>query len=559
AYDLAGNLKEVKEDGAVAKQYAYDAANQIETGPEGTYAYDGRGNLTAKGDETFSWDGLGRLSSYKKSAGDPELSFSYDPLGRLSERKAGGESLCFRYDGTSLSQAQETDGQGGIIATYAIDPSGTHLAQERQGTLSYLGLSPHTDVTFALSPEGSLTGARAYSPYGELLADDLSSSLSYQEDYQDPASGLIWMGARWYSPTLARFISVDPVKGEMDDLLSLNPYLCCVDDPVNHTDPTGKFHDPDSEDEPTLSWSPSLAPEGITTGEYWDSMADPVKEERAAAKVRAEERENLENFVEQILAGQIFEKERWIEAGLGSTYEIFGDDIALSEMWWGLIAGKRETSVADIVKALNNWCSSILSETNGIAQGNIEALFREYRRLYIGEEEKAINANNAKWSAIVGQLLYLAATHGDPVSAIHNIIDEIRNGTTSGMLDEIQASWDSETIRLRVGQIDNNGKYEYGQISAKFMKDYLGHRLEALGFTIEAGARYYGGMNIGRNIKYTYHFTALRHEDITLDVIEVPPRRKCAINYENYTPEEWNYYMELIHLDLCYKKGNSGI
>ncbi|NPV60769.1 MAG: hypothetical protein HPY75_14060, partial [Actinobacteria bacterium] len=241
AYDLAGNLKEVKEDGAVAKQYAYDAADQIESGPEGTYAYDGRGNLVRKGEETFSWDGLGRLSSYKKSAGDPELSFSYDPLGRLSERKAGGESLCFRYDGTSLSQAQETDGQGGIIATYAIDPSGTHLAQERQGTLSYLGLSPHTDVTFALSPEGSLSGARAYSPYGELLTDNLSSSLSYQEDYSDPASGLSWMGARWYSPALARLISRDPLKGEMEDPLSSNPYLYCADDPINAFDPSGRL------------------------------------------------------------------------------------------------------------------------------------------------------------------------------------------------------------------------------------------------------------------------------------------------------------------------------
>jgi len=48
-----------------------------------------------------------------------------------------------------------TNGQGDVLAAYALDPEGTHLARERGGALSYLGLSPHTDVTFSLSGQGA--------------------------------------------------------------------------------------------------------------------------------------------------------------------------------------------------------------------------------------------------------------------------------------------------------------------------------------------------------------------------------------------------------------------
>jgi RHS repeat-associated protein len=241
-YDKCGNL-ERKTTGTQQEDYDYDAANQITTGPDGTYTYDAFGNLAEvkEGQEvikSYTYDGFSRLIA--ASEGDTALSFTYDPYGRLYERKVDEETeRAFRYDGTSLSQSQEADGTGNVISTYALSPDGAHLAQDKQGTLAYLGLYPHTDVSFSLSEQGNLTGSRVYDPYGNPLAGELDCSLGYQEDYTDPTSGLIWMGARWYSPELTRFLSVDPLKGETDDPLSLNPYLYCKDDPINAFDPTG--------------------------------------------------------------------------------------------------------------------------------------------------------------------------------------------------------------------------------------------------------------------------------------------------------------------------------
>ncbi len=47
--------------------------------------------------------------------------------------------------------------------------------------------------------------------------------------------------ARWYDPELMRFISRDPVRGNVFESMTLHRYLYCVNDPVNRFDPDGKW------------------------------------------------------------------------------------------------------------------------------------------------------------------------------------------------------------------------------------------------------------------------------------------------------------------------------
>jgi RHS repeat-associated protein len=62
--------------------------------------------------------------------------------------------------------------------------------------------------------------------------------------YYDEETGLYYLKARYYDPKIYRFISRDPIEKapELADLqnpLSLNPYLYCEDDPVGKVDPEG--------------------------------------------------------------------------------------------------------------------------------------------------------------------------------------------------------------------------------------------------------------------------------------------------------------------------------
>jgi RHS repeat-associated protein len=64
--------------------------------------------------------------------------------------------------------------------------------------------------------------------------------------YYDEETGLYYLKARYYDPKIYRFISRDPIEKapELADLqnpLSLNPYLYCEDDPVGKVDPSGNI------------------------------------------------------------------------------------------------------------------------------------------------------------------------------------------------------------------------------------------------------------------------------------------------------------------------------
>jgi RHS repeat-associated protein len=64
--------------------------------------------------------------------------------------------------------------------------------------------------------------------------------LGAQERRADPASGLIQMGERSYSPSLGGFISEDPVFGHLGVGASVDRYLYVWDNPLNRYDLNGR-------------------------------------------------------------------------------------------------------------------------------------------------------------------------------------------------------------------------------------------------------------------------------------------------------------------------------
>ena len=92
-------------------------------------------------------------------------------------------------------------------------------------------------VTWTSGATGELIGTADYGPYGELFdiwwatdADEASyKHFGFGTEYRDE-TGLIYYGARYYSPSLGRFISRDP-SGEAGS--GVNLYAFCGGDPVN--------------------------------------------------------------------------------------------------------------------------------------------------------------------------------------------------------------------------------------------------------------------------------------------------------------------------------------
>jgi RHS repeat-associated protein len=91
-----------------------------------------------------------------------------------------------------------------------------------------------------------VTDAYTNDAYGNSIASSGSSTNPMKWNggsgyYSDAESGLQKVGARYYDPTIGRFISQDSllVAGSPADSQALNRYNYCQGDPVNATDPSG--------------------------------------------------------------------------------------------------------------------------------------------------------------------------------------------------------------------------------------------------------------------------------------------------------------------------------
>lgn len=154
-------------------------------------------------------------------------------MGRTVSRTQGAQTTSLLYQGTGETLVQEA---AATTTNYAYSPSGP-LATDAGGAVSFFVKNPHGDVV-ASAVSGSLVSSRIYSPYGEPIGG-ASSSLGYQGQRTDAATGLVDMATRHYDPSMGRFISQDSVFGDLNSPMSLNQYAYAAGNPVTMWDPTG--------------------------------------------------------------------------------------------------------------------------------------------------------------------------------------------------------------------------------------------------------------------------------------------------------------------------------
>ncbi|GGL65019.1 hypothetical protein GCM10009091_53800 [Pseudomonas brenneri] len=106
----------------------------------------------------------------------------------------------------------------------------------------------HNDISgsplAASDAAGNLLWKENYKPYGEKLnqsAPSSSNKIGYHGKAFDDATGLSYMGARYYDPVLGRFMGIDPVDFQADNLHSFNRYTYANNNPYMYVDPDGRM------------------------------------------------------------------------------------------------------------------------------------------------------------------------------------------------------------------------------------------------------------------------------------------------------------------------------
>lgn len=271
AYDDAGNRTSAGET-----TYSYNALNQLTESSDGTtYSYDGAGRLVEKGallTTTYEWNALDELVGV--DTGLQEVTYTYDALGRRAARSAPSGTQGAHYGDLTDVPILDTDSEGKATTSYVQGPQG--LIEQRSGEATSFPLpDAHGDVTALLDAEGGVASRHSYDPWGVQLSGP-SLEMGYlgaQQRRTDPATGLIQMGIRPYSPALASFIAEDPVLGHFGIGTSIDRYAYVWDNPLNLYDLDGR----------TAS---GLGATGLL-GDAWDATGGKAWDATAGARTAA--------------------------------------------------------------------------------------------------------------------------------------------------------------------------------------------------------------------------------------------------------------------------------
>ncbi len=219
------------------------------------YNYDNNGNLrteTFTGATTadnysigYNYDARNRLASWNKAQGSTTntAAFGYDGANNRLSMSYNTNSTTYLQDASAGLPVvvQETTGSnnssylyapGSTSPLYLTDPTGTSMWYHSDGLGSVRALTGGTS--------GSVVNNYNFDAFGKTTNSPTASSNThaFAGEQLDP-TGLYFNRARYYNPSIGRFIGRDTTAGTPNDPLSMNRFIYGQDNPALNADPSG--------------------------------------------------------------------------------------------------------------------------------------------------------------------------------------------------------------------------------------------------------------------------------------------------------------------------------
>lgn len=236
-YDLAG--RRITQDGTYARTglpaamsgTVFDANNRLTSQGATNFTYDLNGNLTNDGTNTYTWNARDQLTAI---SGAVAASFQYDAAGRRLAKTIAGATTKFFYDGINIIQELNVSNvaTANLLTGLGIDE--VYSRTDLLGTQSFLSDALGSTIAMADSA-GAVAASYTYEPYGKASKTGTTSNTQTYTGREDDGTGLYYYRARYYHPTLSRFISEDPIGYAAGP----NVYAYVDGNPISLADPFG--------------------------------------------------------------------------------------------------------------------------------------------------------------------------------------------------------------------------------------------------------------------------------------------------------------------------------
>ena len=263
AFDAVGN----RTSSHRSATYTYQPFNRTTGTANSTMMYDLNGNMIQKSEGKdflrYTWDYENRLT--EASTRKQRVRYKYDALGRRVERNLGfgKERTKFTHDGQDVL----LDDNSGTLTKYQNGPGIDNKLRAQNGTSISYFLADHLGSTDGLADStGNVASQTAYDSFGNQTSS-LATRYGFTGRERDDFTGLMYYRARFYDPSLGRFISEDPIGLQG----GINLFAYVNNDPKNLNDPLGLFPDNPYDAIPESVWT-ALAHVGNAAAGFGDTV-----------------------------------------------------------------------------------------------------------------------------------------------------------------------------------------------------------------------------------------------------------------------------------------------
>jgi RHS repeat-associated protein len=214
-----------------------------------SHGYDNDGNLTtSSAGLSAGYSSQGQTAQVTPPGGNP-FDMAYSDVTSDTRHRAGTLQMSHSMLGLAA--------QGPLGGTHSDwflrDPDGKLIAMlnrdddtnDRYYLFDGLGsVAATTDTT------GTVASRYTYTPYGKQTSPDPTltdtngdpldrNPYRFAAGYYDTPTGMLKYGTRYYQPDLMRWTQTDPVAGQPENPMTLNPYTYVGANPANAVDPSG--------------------------------------------------------------------------------------------------------------------------------------------------------------------------------------------------------------------------------------------------------------------------------------------------------------------------------